>query len=87
MSSKNHTPTRTCVVCKTKSDKSKLMRIVCFKNEIVIDDINKINSRGIYVCKNKECVVNLKKNRVLNKIYHKDISMEIYDSIIKKIEV
>lgn len=87
MSSKNHTPTRTCVVCKTKTDKSKLMRIVCPNKEIVVDDFNKINSRGVYVCKNKECVVNLKKNRVLNKIYHKDIPTEIYDSIIKKIEV
>ena len=48
-------PTRTCIICRTKNDKGDLIRLVSDKDGNVIYDKNqKINTRAIYFCKNKD---------------------------------
>ena len=58
-----HIPQRTCVVCRKKSEKKKLMRFVLLDSEIVLDLNYKIEKRGYYVCDDNDCLQKLD-NRV-----------------------
>lgn len=50
-------PYRSCILCKNKIEKEKLARFVADENnEAQYDNLQKINARGIYLCKNKNCL-------------------------------
>ena len=43
---------RMCIVCRDRSDKKELVRVVRNKNgEVFLDKTGKANGRGAYVCK------------------------------------
>ena len=57
-------PERMCVVCRLKDEKSNFFRVV--KNEdgeSTYDKNQKMNGRSIYVCKDKNCLEKLSKNK------------------------
>lgn len=64
---KNHTPQRMCVACRQMKPKDELIRMVVSDNKAVIDSNMKIQSRGAYVCKNKDCVAVARKKRCLER--------------------
>ena len=66
--------TRTCIACRKKAHKSELIRIVSINNEPVIDETGKIDSRGIYICKNMECKAKLLKSKNISKILKIDVT-------------
>ena len=50
-------PTRSCIACRRRKQKSELFRIVAKADtQAFLDKEYKENSRGIYLCKNKECI-------------------------------
>lgn len=50
-------PTRSCIVCRIKNEKQKLLRVVSDdKKQAIIDKNQKINQRAIYFCKDKKCI-------------------------------
>lgn len=49
-------PTRSCIMCRRKDEKEKLIRIAKQNGKLVVDKLQKVNSRGIYFCNNKECI-------------------------------
>lgn len=51
-----HVPQRTCVVCRQKTDKRRLTRIVHTpEHQVVVDKTGKQNGRGAYVCDQLAC--------------------------------
>ena len=60
-SKKGHLPERSCVICRKKNLKEKLIRFVVIKNQVVFDLNNKIWQRGYYVCNNNNCIKKLEK--------------------------
>ena len=62
-------PIRCCIACKTRKNKKEFFRIVADNEKNAILDKNQnINSRGIYIWKDKKCIDNLKKAINKNKI-------------------
>ncbi len=49
-------PVRMCVMCRQMKPKNQLLRIVNTDNGVVVDASGKLNGRGVYLCKNKECI-------------------------------
>lgn len=79
---------RSCIVCRQRANKSELYRIVSNENNnAILDKEQKINSRGIYICKNKKCIDNclkmIEKNKLKLKISVDKISLI---SVIKDVE-
>lgn len=73
-------PIRCCVACKSRKDKKEFFRIVADnEKKAIIDKNQNINSRGIYICKDKKCIESLKKainkNKVKIKIDINDCSL------------
>ena len=78
---------RMCIVCRDRSDKKELVRVVRNKNgEIFLDKTGKANGRGAYVCKAKGCFDKLKKTRALNRAFKCEIPLEIYEKLGEEIE-
>lgn len=51
-----HVPQRTCVICRTKTAKRELVRVVLTpEGECLIDETGKRSGRGAYICGKQEC--------------------------------
>ncbi len=75
-------PQRSCVACKQKKDKNKLIRIVKSKeNEIIIDETGKKPGKGAYICDSIECLEKIKKNKALDRA----LEITIYDDFLEKL--
>lgn len=60
-------PTRTCVGCRTSSDKRTFVRVVRTpEGHVVIDATGKANGRGAYVCADPDCFELTQKRRRLD---------------------
>ncbi|MBR3697692.1 MAG: YlxR family protein [Clostridia bacterium] len=75
-------PARTCVACGIKKEKKDLLRIVrTLEGNIETDLTGKKNGRGAYICKSEECLNKAIKTKKLQRVFEKDINLELYESI------
>ena len=81
---KNNPIVRTCMVCRTKKNKSELYRFSKTPyGEIVFDENHSAEGRGCYVCKG-DCLDKMKKARALSRAYKTNISEETHDKLYNK---
>ena len=77
-------PQRTCIGCNSKKDKKDLIRVVKNKDGIIsIDLTGKKDGRGIYLCKNEECLNKAIKNKKISRTFEMEIDENIYESLRK----
>lgn len=82
-----HTPTRMCMVCRTRHPKNELIRIVKNKNgEINLDKSFKAEGRGAYLCKSEECLAKFVKSRALNRTFKREVQSQFYDKVVQEIK-
>ena len=75
-------PARTCMACNEQKEKNELLRIVKSKEGIIeVDLTGKKSGRGAYICKNEDCLNKIIKSKRLEKVFEKEISTELYESI------
>ena len=73
---------RTCIGCNVKKDKKELSRLVLNKNgEFFLDETGKAEGRGIYICKNIECLEKAVKSKRLQKTFNLKIDENLYENI------
>ena len=78
----NYKPQRTCMGCFQKKNKDELIRIVMNKDkEVYVDNTGKAEGRGIYICKDINCLEKLIKNKKLEKTLKINITKDIYDNL------
>lgn len=83
MSAPKRIPERMCVSCRQMKPKTELIRIVCTADGVVVDETGKINGRGVYLCKCKECVDKSVKNKKFAKSY--GFSLETVSDVLEKL--
>lgn len=84
-------PTRSCVVCRKKEEKAKLLRIVTKeaneKSIAFLDKTQKENKRAIYFCNDVNCIKKaikmLEKKKFKSKI---GINLESLEVLLNKID-
>ena len=69
-------PVRTCVVCREKTGKRVLVRIVRTEDGIQVDDTGKMNGRGAYVCDRASCWERVVQSDVLAQALRTQITHE-----------
>lgn len=75
---RGHVPVRTCVSCRTRMSKQDLVRMVLDdRDRIVIDRDGKGKGRGIYICRNKECMDKLSASKAPNRLFRVDRKVSI----------
>lgn len=80
------TPMRTCIACRECKPKKELLRIVKNDDGFALDKTGKLNGRGAYICKSKECFDLLMKNKLLNKTFKMSVPEEEYKKIKESYE-
>lgn len=83
------TPMRKCVGCNNSKPKKELIRIASYEGNITVDVTGRANGRGVYICKNEECLKNAIKRKAFNRAFGMDIDdtqKEILIEEIKKYE-
>lgn len=71
-------PERMCCACKKRDDKNSFFKVLLSENQKIVDDNKSFNGKGIYICKSKECIKKMLKNRkskinenILNELYER----------------
>lgn len=73
---------RMCTGCREMKPKRELIRVVKTpEGDIRIDSTGKLNGRGAYICKNKECLSKAKKINSLSRAFETSISEDIYNRL------
>ena len=82
MLKKRKIPMRMCVGCREMKPKAEMMRVVKPQDgDCAIDRTGKAPGRGAYICNKEECILRLKKQRLLNKAFSADVPLEVYVGI------
>lgn len=75
-------PQRMCIACREMQGKKDMFRIVRTANgEILPDKTGKLAGRGAYICAKEECIAKLAKQRLLNRTFSCEVSMEVYEAV------
>jgi hypothetical protein len=81
-------PLRTCVITHEKFPKQELLRIVRTpENEVKIDLTGKLNGHGAYIKKDIDVIETARKSKALEKVLEITINNEVYDEMLKTLEV
>ena len=87
MSKQKKIPQRKCIVCGNLYDKNDLLRVVNNKEVgVVIDESGKLNGRGAYICKNKECLSSVRNSNKLNRAFKQKIDDKLYEELEAYVE-
>lgn len=79
---KNNKMVRTCIGCRLKDEKQKLIRIVNNKEKGVVVDFNQnISGRGAYVCGELKCFENIQKKNKLKWALRTNIENKKYEEL------
>ncbi|MBE6727202.1 MAG: YlxR family protein [Ruminococcaceae bacterium] len=80
-------PMRMCTACREMKPKAQLIRIVKTpEGEIKPDVTGKLNGRGAYICKDKQCFERAKKSNALAKAFSMQVLPEVYERLSKELE-
>lgn len=75
-------PERMCAVCRTKKDKSELIRIVRSPEGVFsLDGTGNSPGRGAYLCRSEKCLTQCVKKRLLNRVFKAEVPEEIYEAV------
>lgn len=79
-------PMRMCTGCREMKPKKELIRVVrTAEDGIKLDLTGKLNGRGAYICKNKECLLKAQKSNALSRAFETNVSAEVYASLEKEL--
>ncbi len=79
-------PLKECSGCGDLRDEIELMRIVNNKGDIKVDPGRDVPGRDIYLCPQVQCLDLACDNGTLKQGLKKDITDDIYDSLVTKIK-
>jgi len=71
-----HVPMRMCVVCRDKTNKRSLIRVVRTEHGIRVDPSGKLNGRGAYLCDRMSCWERAVTTDILNRALRTSMTPE-----------
>lgn len=79
-------PMRRCIGCMESKDKNELIRIARYEGNLTVDPTGRAKGRGVYVCRNHECIENARKRNALQRSLHAELSREETDRIFEELK-
>lgn len=83
---KGRIPERMCVACRQMKPKNELIRLVLTEDGATPDLTGKMNGRGVYLCKSRECLAKARKNKGFSKAYGFSLTEELSTQLEKLLE-
>lgn len=80
-------PMRMCTGCREMHPRTELIRVVKTpEGEIKLDTVGRVNGRGAYLCKNRECLIRAEKSNALARAFEMNVGSDIYEKLRKEFE-
>lgn len=80
-------PTRQCVGCREHKPKRELVRVVRTpEGQVTLDRSGKMNGRGAYLCRSKECLQRAMKARALERAFGVPVPPEVAERLAGELE-
>lgn len=83
---KNKIPQRMCVSCRNMFPKNQLVRLVATESGVKVDGTGKMSGRGVYLCKNRQCIQRAAKNKGFEKAHGFAVTEQLQQELEKLIE-
>ena len=80
-----HNPVKKCIACGDRRSEIELIKIVKNKDQVIVDPVNNLPGRGVYICPSKICIKEAKENNLLSDALKTTISDEFYNNIMEEI--
>ena len=78
---------RMCVSCRKLKQKPDLIRVVKDENGgLIIDSSYKMQKRGAYICRDKKCILGLKKANKLGRQFGVEVNQLFYQELEEFLE-
>ncbi|HIU25231.1 MAG TPA: YlxR family protein [Candidatus Copromorpha excrementigallinarum] len=78
-------PMRRCVGCMESKEKSRMIRVACYEGKVSVDPTGKAKGRGVYLCRDRECMEKAKKKRALQRNFEAEITQEEINEIFQEL--
>lgn len=79
-------PLRKCAGCGLMKEKRELTRVVkTDQGTVEIDGTGKKNGRGVYLCKDPECLRKAQKSRALERSLKCSVSPDVYEELRRQL--
>lgn len=79
-------PMRRCIGCMESKDKNELIRIACYEGKITVDPSGKAKGRGVYLCRNHECMEKAKKKNAVQRSLQTEMSPEEKEKLFEELK-
>ena len=81
-------PLRQCVGCGEMKSKKEMLRVLKSAEDgrICLDITGKMNGRGAYICRKKECLLRAAKTKGLERSFKMSIPNEVYEVLEKEFD-
>ncbi len=77
-----------CFICKKVHNKDEMIRLVkTSSGEIFIDKSGKANGRGAYICKDANCIEQIKKQKILSRAFKCEFPPAVYQKLCEELIV
>ncbi len=74
-------PMRKCIGCNVSQDKRDLIRIASYEGQLSVDETNRAKGRGVYLCRNSNCLEVAKKRKAFSRSLKMEVKQEDLDKI------
>ncbi len=81
----NKIPMRRCIGCNISKPQKELIRIACYEGKITVDFDGNAKGRGVYVCKDKQCLKKIFKKKGFIRAFGVDLSEEQKERLLEEI--
>lgn len=78
-------PMRRCVGCMESKPKKELIKLVGYQGKLSLDKTGRANGRGVYICKNLECMELAEKKKAIQRSLKMEISKEDLQKVFSEL--
>ena len=79
-------PMRRCAGCMESKPQSELTRIAYFEGELTVDLSGRAKGRGVYLCKDAECIEKAEKRRALQRSFRTELSKTALENVFLQLK-
>ena len=79
-------PMRTCVGCRESKPKNDMIRVCCYEGRLSVDTTGRARGRGVYVCRDPECLAKVIKKKALNRGFRAGFDDKALEEVYRSLE-
>lgn len=74
-------PMRTCIGCRESKPKQDMIRIACYEGELSVDVTGRAKGRGVYICRDTECLEKAFKTKAIKRGFKMNFDDEALERV------